>query len=86
MNSQGHFDPTLFTSARQQTEGWIDFRFSPEAVFARVSDHASMNDWVPMVHSIEVTQPHSVEPGQSTVGTACHITFKANAGASPIRS
>ncbi len=76
MNNNRPFDPFLFTSARQQTEGWIDFRFSPEAVFARVADHASMSEWIPMVHAITVTQPEGVAGGESAVGTARHITFK----------
>lgn len=76
MGSPCSFDPALYTSARQQTEGWIDFRFAPEAVFARIADHASMGDWVPMVHAITVTHPIPVGTGESTVGTARHITFK----------
>ena len=70
------FDPAQHTSARQQTEGWIDFRFAPDAVFARVADHASMCDWVPMVHTVTVTHPRPVGMGESTVGTARTIKFK----------
>ncbi|MBL8147853.1 MAG: SRPBCC family protein [Anaerolineae bacterium] len=76
MDSQCLFDPAHHTSARQQTEGWVDFQFSPDAVFARVSDHASMGDWIPMVHAISVTHPHPVGPGASAIGTARHITFR----------
>jgi hypothetical protein len=71
-----HFDPTQYTPAPQQTEGWIDFRASPEKVFARVADHATLGDWIPLVQEITVTHPHPVAPGESTIGTARHITMK----------
>lgn len=76
MNERCSFDPAQFTKAPQQTEGWIDFRFSPEAVFAQVSNHTAMGDWVPLVHGITLTQPDSVAPGETVIGTARHITFK----------
>lgn len=44
MNDLCSFDPTEFTTAHQ-TEGWIVFRESPQKVFARVADHASLGDW-----------------------------------------
>jgi hypothetical protein len=71
-----NFEPTQYTTAPQQTEGWIVFRQSPEKVFARVADHAAMGDWVPMVQAITVTHPHPVAPGESTIGTARHISLK----------
>jgi Polyketide cyclase / dehydrase and lipid transport. len=52
------------------------FRESPQKVFARVSDHASLGDWIPLVQKITVDHPHKVPPGESTVGTARHISMK----------
>ncbi len=52
------FEATVHTTAPQQSEGWIDFRQSPEKVFARVADHAAIGDWVPMVREINVSHPH----------------------------
>ena len=70
------FEPTQHTTAPQQTEGWIDFRYPPEKVFARVADHATLGDWMPFITEITVTQPQAVPPGESTIGTARHITMK----------
>ena len=70
------FEPSQYTSAPQQTEGWIDFRSSPEKVFARAADHAAMEDWIPLVQGITVTHPGLVAPGASMIGTARHITMK----------
>ena len=70
------FEPTRYTSAPQQTEGWIEFREAPEKVFARVADHAGMEDWLPRSQQITVSHPHPVAPGESTVGTARHITMQ----------
>ena len=52
MNDLCRFDPTQYTTAPQQTEGWIDFRSAPETVFARAADHAAMGDWIPLVQGI----------------------------------
>jgi hypothetical protein len=71
-----NFEPTRYTTAPQQTEGWIVFRAPPEKVFARVADHAAMGDWIPLVQEIMVSHPHPVAPGQSTIGTARQITMK----------
>ena len=71
-----NFEPTRYTTAPQQTEGWIVFRAPPEKVFARVTDHAAMGDWIPLVQEITVSHPHPVAPGQSTIGTARQITMK----------
>ena len=76
MNSPCNFDPTQYTTAPQQTEGWINFRAAPETVFARVADHAALGDWIPLVQQITVTQPGPVAPGESTIGTARTITLK----------
>jgi len=40
-----------------------------------MADHAAMGDWIPHVHSITVTHPHPVDPGESTIGTARVITL-----------
>jgi len=76
MNDQCHFDPAQYTSAPHQTEGWIEFNTSPEKVFARIADHAALGEWIPLVHEITVTHPHPVDPGESTIGTARHITMQ----------
>ena len=76
MNDLCRFDPTQYTAAPQQTEGWIDFRSAPEKVFARAANHAAMGDWIPLVQGITVTHPGPVAPGESIIGTARHITMK----------
>jgi hypothetical protein len=70
------FEPTRYTTAPHQTEGWIVFRESPENVFARIADHASMGDWVPLVQEVAVTHPRPLAPGESTIGTTRSITLK----------
>ena len=64
------FEPTQYTTAPRQTEGWIVFRESPEKVFARIADHAAMGDWVPLVQEVTVTHPRPLPPGESVIGTA----------------
>ena len=76
MNDQCRFDATEFTTAPHQTEGWIAFRESPEKVFARIADHAALGDWVPFVQAVTVSHPRTLAPGESTIGTARHITMK----------
>jgi len=76
MNDSGRFDPAQYTTAPHQTEGWIVFRQSPERVFARIADHAALGEWIPLVQEITVSHPHPVAPGESTIGTARHITMK----------
>ncbi len=76
MNDLCRFEPTQYTTAPHQTEGWIVFRESPDKVFARVADHAALGDWIPLVQEITVSHPHPVAPGESTIGTARAITFK----------
>jgi len=75
MNDLCGFEPTLYTSAPQQTEGWIVFHQSPEKVFARISDHATLGDWVPFVQKVTVTHPRQLAPGESTIGSSRAITF-----------
>lgn len=70
------FDPARYTTAPHQTEGWIVFRESPEKVFARIADHATLGDWVPLVKEVAVTHPRMLAPDESTIGTARTITFK----------
>jgi hypothetical protein len=77
MNDLCGFNPTQFTNAPHQTKDWIAFLHSPDKVFARVADHATMGDWVPSVLEINVTHPHPVAPGESIIGTARHIRVKA---------
>jgi hypothetical protein len=76
MNDLCCFDPTQYTTAPHQTEGWIEFNTPPERVFARVADHAAMGEWIPLVQEITVTHPRPVDPGESTIGTARHIALK----------
>lgn len=76
MNDLCRFNPSQYTTAPHQTEGWIVFRASPGKVFARIADHAALGDWISLVHEITVTHPHPVDPGESTIGTARHITMK----------
>jgi hypothetical protein len=76
MNDLCRFDSAQHTTAPHQTEGWIVFRSSPDKVFARVADHATLGEWVPLVQEITVSHPQPVAPGESTVGTARHITMK----------
>jgi Polyketide cyclase / dehydrase and lipid transport len=66
----GGFDPGRFTAAPLQTEGVIRFTGSPDAVFARIADHAAMTDWVPLLKTVQVSHPKPLPSGESTVGTA----------------
>lgn len=66
----GGFDPGGFTAAPLQTEGVIRFAGSPDAVFARVADHVAMTDWVPLLKTVQVSDPKPLLPGESMVGTA----------------
>ena len=76
MNDFCSFEPTQYTTAPHQSEGWIAFRETPEKVFARIADHATMGDWVPLVQEITVSHPRPVPPGESIVGTTRVITLK----------
>ncbi len=69
------FDPTEFTAAPLQTEGWIRFTYPPEQVFAQLADHESMTEWVPLLKSVTVLHPKEVAPGESMVRTARTLGF-----------
>lgn len=45
-------------------------------MFALVSDHGALGDWVPLVQEVIVTHPRPMDPGVSTIGTTRVITFK----------
>ena len=64
------FDPGHYTVAPLQTEGVIRFAGSPDAVFARIANHAAMTDWVPLLKTVQVSHPKPLPPGESMVGTA----------------
>jgi hypothetical protein len=66
----GGFDPGHYTTAPLQTEGSIRFTAPPEAVFARIANHTAMTDWVPLLKTVQITQPKPLPPGQSMTGTA----------------
>jgi hypothetical protein len=65
----GGFEPGHYTRAPLQTEGVIQFTGSPDAVFARIANHAAMTDWVPLLKTVTVSHPKPLPPGESTVGT-----------------
>lgn len=75
MNDQCGFDPARFTTAPHQTEGWLVFQDAPEEVFARLADHASMSDWVPLIQHVTVAHPRQLPPGESAVGTTRTIAL-----------
>ena len=66
----GGFDPGCYTTAPLQTEGVIRFAGSPDAVFARITDHVAMTDWVPLLKTVQVSHPKPLPPGESMLGTA----------------
>ena len=51
------FDPTQFTNAPLQTEGWIRFTDPPDKVFARLAHHEGLTEWVPLLKKVTVTHP-----------------------------
>ena len=59
----GGFDPGRFTAAPLQTQGVIRFPGSPDPVFARITDHATMTDWVPLLKTVQVWQSESAVTG-----------------------
>lgn len=71
-----NFDPTKFTSARLQTEGWMKFTDPPEKVFALLADHKGMTQWLPLLKKVTVTHTQEVAPGESAVGTARKMEFE----------
>jgi hypothetical protein len=54
----------------------IVFRESPAKVFALISDHSALGDWVPLVQEVTVMHPRPLAPGESTIGAMRIITFK----------
>ena len=40
------------TPAPLRTEGLIPFTGPPDAVFARITDHLAMTDWVPLLKTV----------------------------------
>jgi hypothetical protein len=77
MNSNNFgFDPTEFTGARLQTEGWIQFTDPPDQVFARIANHEGMTEWLPLLKNVRVTHPQDLAPGESAIGTTRELTFQ----------
>ena len=70
------FDPTKFTNARLQTEGWIRFTDPPEQVFAQIANHEGMTEWVPLLKKVTVTHPRKLAPGESAIGTTRELVFQ----------
>ena len=59
-----------FTQSKQYAISAAHLNASPETVFAKISDHKNLRDWVPMIdHLVEVDHSKSVTPGQPNVGT-----------------
>jgi hypothetical protein len=69
------FDPSEFTNARLQSEGWIRFTDPPEQVFARLANHEGMTEWLPLLKKVTVTHPRELAPGESAIGTTRELTF-----------
>jgi hypothetical protein len=70
------FDPTEFTSAPLQTEGWIKFTGPPDQVFARIANHVGMTEWLPLLKNVDVINPRELAPGESAIGTTRELTFQ----------
>ena len=70
------FDPTQFTNAPLQTEGWIRFTDPPDKVFARLAHHEGLTEWVPLLKKVTVTHPQTLPAGESTVGTMRTLKFQ----------
>jgi hypothetical protein len=70
------FDPTQFTTARLQTEGWIRFTDPPDKVFALIANHEGMTEWLPLLKKVAVTHPQALPPGESMVGTTRTLKFQ----------
>ncbi len=69
------FDPARYTSAPQQTEGWIRFDGPPQKAFDRIADHAGMTEWVPLLKHVTV-DPKTLKDGGSAVGTVRTLVFE----------
>ena len=70
------FDPTQFTSAPLQTEGWIRFTGPSDKVFAQIANHEGLTAWVPLLKKVTVTHPQTLPTGESMVGTARTLKFQ----------
>lgn len=70
------FDPTMFTNALLQTEGWIRFTDPPDKVFAQIANHEGMTEWLPLLKKVTVTHPQELAPGESAIGTTRELTFQ----------
>lgn len=70
------FDPTRFTDARLQTEGFIRFTGSPDQAFARIANHQGMTEWVPLLKQVTVTHPQELAAGESASGTTRTLVFQ----------
>jgi hypothetical protein len=70
------FDPTQFTTAPLQTEGWIQFTDPADQVFARLADHEAMTEWLPLLKQVTVTHPQAGSNGESSVGTTRTLVFQ----------
>lgn len=65
-----------FTHSTQYAISIAHVSAPPETVFAKVSDHQNLRDWVPMIdHLVKVDHTNSVTPGQSGVGTVRTCEF-----------
>ncbi len=64
------FDPGCYTTAPHQTEGVIRFAGSPEEVFAWISNHLAMTEWVPLLKTVQVSHPQPLAAGESMTGTS----------------
>jgi hypothetical protein len=70
------FEPTEFTNAPLQTEGWMRFTDPPEKVFAVLANHEGMTEWLPLLKKVTVTHPRELASGESTVGTRRELVFQ----------
>jgi hypothetical protein len=70
------FDPTQYTSAPLQTEGWIQFTDPADQVFARLANHEALTEWVPLLKKVTVTQPQAGASPERTVGTTRTLVFQ----------
>ena len=70
------FDPTQFTNAPLQTEGWIRFTDPPDKVFAQIANHEGMTEWLPLLKKVAVTHPQTLPSGESMVGTTRTLKFQ----------
>lgn len=69
------FDPTQFTTATLQTEGWIRFNAAPDQVFARLADHEGMTDWLPLLSKVTVVRPEGLATGEDGPGVTRTLHF-----------